>query len=132
MRALTVDEIGFVSGGDDEPIEEVVVTAERPSKWEDISEAINKWLQGMGYGQTRSCPAGYGHMPPDDWQQRTGSPGDCADEDVTAAEALAAAAAAAAVVGDYNKSIERAAKWLALAASAQAIKERQDAERDKE
>lgn len=132
MRALTVDEIGFVSGGDDEPIEEVVVTAERPSKWEDISEAINKWLQGMGYGQTHSCPAGYGHMPPDDWQQRTGSPGDCADTDVTAAEALQAAAAAAAVVGDYNKSIERAAKWLALAASAQAIKERQDAERDKE
>lgn len=42
MRALTVDEIGFVSGGDDEPIEEVVVTAERPSKWQDISEAINK------------------------------------------------------------------------------------------
>jgi len=132
MRTLTLDEVGFVSGGDGEPIEEVVVTAKRSSAWEDISDAVDKWLQGMGYGQTHSCPAGYGHMPPDDWQQRTGSPGDCADLDVTAAEALAAAAAAAAVVGDYEKKVDKIAKWLSLAAAAQAIKERQDAERDKE
>ena len=73
-------------------------------------------------------------MPPDDWQQRTGSPRDCADTDVTAAEALQAAAAAAAVVGEYDKTkkADYIAKWLALAAATQAIKERQDAERDKE
>ena len=29
MRTLALDEVGFVSGGDDEPIEEVVVTWKR-------------------------------------------------------------------------------------------------------
>ena len=29
MRMLTLDEVGFLSGGDEEPIEEVVVTEKR-------------------------------------------------------------------------------------------------------
>jgi hypothetical protein len=132
MRTLTLDEVGFVSGGDDEPIEEVVVTAKRPSQWEDISEAIDKWLQGMGYGQTHSCPAGYSHMPPDDWQERTGSPGDCAPVDITAAEAARLAATALALVGEFDKRFDKIAKWLAIFAASKAVDERQDAERDKE
>ena len=87
----------------------------------------HKQMEGGGL-----CPAGYAHTRPDDWQDRTGSPGDCVPVDVTAAEVLAAAAAAAAVVGDYDKKAEKIAKWLSLAAAALAIKERQDAERDKE
>ena len=123
MRALAISELSFVSGG----MEEVVISAPRIKPGVIVIKdtiAIMNLLDQMD----RNCPAGYGHMRPDDWQERTGSPGDCADLNVTAAEALAAAAAAAGVVGDYDKRADKIAKWLALFAAAQAIKERQDAE----
>jgi hypothetical protein len=43
MRALTLDEVGFVSGGDDEPMQEVVVTGKRGWSPADI-QAVLDWL----------------------------------------------------------------------------------------
>jgi hypothetical protein len=40
MRMLTLDEVGFLSGGDEEPIEEVVVTEKRMFS-EDIQAVLD-------------------------------------------------------------------------------------------
>jgi hypothetical protein len=43
MRTLTLDEVGFVSGGDDEPMQEVVVTGKRGWSPADIQTVLD-WL----------------------------------------------------------------------------------------
>ena len=40
MRMLTLDEVGFLSGGDEEPIEEVVITEKRMFS-EDIQAVLD-------------------------------------------------------------------------------------------
>jgi len=51
MRALTVNEWSFVAGGDDEPMEEVVVTGKRCKQWECLSrEELERVLEQQHHG----------------------------------------------------------------------------------
>jgi hypothetical protein len=57
MRMLTLDEVGFVSGGDDEPMQEVVVNGRRMSP-EDIQNMMDflgrhTQMDGGGSGTPR-------------------------------------------------------------------------------
>jgi hypothetical protein len=126
MRALAISELSFVSGG----MEEVVVSAPKIKPGVIVvtdTMAIMNLLESLGGG---NCPAGYAHTRPVDWQERTGSPGDCAPVDITAAEAARLAATALALVGEFDKRVDKIAKWLAIFAASKAVDERQDAERD--
>ena len=55
MRMLALDEVGFVSGGDGEPIEEVTISAPRIKRRDfetafmDVLEDLEKWFRGPGY-----------------------------------------------------------------------------------
>ena len=66
MRMLTLDEVGFVSGGDDEPMQEVVVNGRRMSP-EDIQNMMDflgrhTQMDGGGSGTPRGgCLVGGGY-----------------------------------------------------------------------
>ena len=62
MRMLTLDEVGFVSGGDDEPMQEVVVNGRRMSP-EDIQNMMDflgrhTQMDGGGSGTPRGVFGG--------------------------------------------------------------------------